>query len=115
MILLFFSFALFSFARSSLLYFTSALLIGLGYGIMIPAFQSLFVNMAAHNQLGTANSMYFTSFDLGIGIGMIAAGKIAAAYSFSHAFGFSALLNMLAVFYYWGISKGSYDKHRLET
>jgi predicted MFS family arabinose efflux permease len=114
MILLFGSFVLFTFARSSLLFFTSALLIGLGYGIMIPAFQSLFVNMATHNQLGTANSMYFTSFDLGIGLGMIAAGKIAAAYSFSHAFGFSALLNMLAVFYYWGISKGSYDKNRLD-
>jgi MFS family permease len=114
MILLFISFGLFAFARSGLLYFTSALLIGLGYGIMIPAFQSLFVNMATHNQMGTANSMYFTSFDLGIGIGMIAAGKIAAAYNFSYAFGFSALLNMVAVFYYWGISKGSYDKHRLE-
>jgi MFS family permease len=114
MILLFISFGMFAFARSGILYFTSALLIGLGYGIMIPSFQSLFVNMATHNQLGTANSMYFTSFDLGIGIGMIAAGKIAAVYNFSYAFGFSALLNMLAVFYYWGISKGSYDKHRLE-
>ena len=73
----------------------------------------MFVNMAHHNQLGTANSMYFISFDLGIGLGMIAAGKIATAYNFSFAFGFSALLNMLAVFYYWGVSKGSYDKNKL--
>jgi predicted MFS family arabinose efflux permease len=114
MILLSGSFILFTFARTGLSYFSSALLIGLGYGIMIPAFQNMFVNMAPHNQLGTANSMYFTSFDLGIGLGMLAAGRIAAAYNFSYAFGFSALLNLLAVFYYWGISKGSYDKNRLE-
>lgn len=114
MLLLSGSFILFTFARTGLLYFSSALLIGLGYGILIPAFQNMFVNMAPHNQLGTANSMYFTSFDLGIGLGMIAAGRIAAAYNFSYAFGFSALLNLLAVFYHWGISKGSYDKNRLE-
>ncbi len=114
MILLAGSFVIFAFARTGIAYFTAALLIGLGYGITIPAFQSMFVGMAQHNQLGTANSMYFTSFDLGIGLGMIAAGKIAAAYNFAYAFGFSALLNMLAVFYYWGISRGSYDKHRLE-
>jgi MFS family permease len=113
MILLAGSFVIFAFARTGIAYFTAALLIGLGYGITIPAFQSMFVGMAQHNQLGTANSMYFTSFDLGIGLGMIAAGKIAAAYNFAYAFGFSALLNMLAVFYYWGISRGSYDKHRL--
>ncbi len=108
------SFILFTFARSGLLYYTSALLIGLGYGILIPAFMSMFIGMARHNQLGTANSMYFTSFDIGIGLGMIAAGKIAAVYNFSAAFGFSAMLNILAVFFYLGISKGSYNKNRLK-
>jgi len=114
MILLSGSFLLFTFARTGLLYFTSALLVGLGFGILIPAFQTMFVNMAHHNQLGTANSMYFISFDVGIGLGMILAGKIASAYNFSVAFGFSALLNTLAVFYYWGISKRSYEKNKLQ-
>jgi len=109
------SFVLFTFSRTGLLYFASALLIGLGFGILIPAFMTMFVGMARHSQLGTANSMYFTSFDLGIGVGMIAAGKIAAVYNFSAAFGFSALLNMLSLFYYWAVSKESYNKNRLKV
>lgn len=112
MILLSGSFVLFALACSGTLYFLSALVIGIGYGIVIPAFMALIVNMAPRHQMGTANSMYFTSFDLGIGLGMMAAGRIAAAYSFSYAFGFSALINLLAVFYYWGISKGSYEANR---
>lgn len=107
------SFVLFAIGRSGPLYFLSAMVIGIGYGIVIPAFMSLIVNMAPHHQMGTANSMYFTSFDLGIGLGMMTAGRIAAAYDFSYAFGFSALINLLAVFYYWGVSKGSYDKNKV--
>lgn len=106
------SFVLFALACSGPLYFLSALMIGIGYGIVIPAFMALIVNMAPRHQMGTANSMYFTSFDLGIGLGMMAAGRIAAIYNFSYAFGFSALINILAVFYYWVISKGSYEANR---
>jgi predicted MFS family arabinose efflux permease len=113
MILLSASFVLLTFARTGWAYFSSALFIGIGFGILIPAFQTMFVNMAHHNQRGTATSMYLTSFDLGIGIGMIAAGKIAAMYSFSTAFGCGALINITAVFYYWCISKGNYNRNKL--
>ena len=52
-------------------------MIGIGYGVGVPAFQCLFVNVAPHNMRGTATSTYLTSFDLGVGIGMLSAGFIA--------------------------------------
>jgi MFS family permease len=107
------SFLLFSFAHSSILYFVSAFCIGVGFGTIFPAFLTLFVNMAYHNQRGTANSTYLTAFDIGVGTGMILAGKIAQSFSLSMAFGFAAFLNALAVLYYWRISKDNYERNKV--
>lgn len=105
-----FSFLIFAFSNSVWLYFVSAFCIGIGYGILFPAFLFLFVNMAHHNQRGTATSTYFTSFDLGVGIGMILAGKIAESISLSIAFLVGAMFCALAAVYYWRITEKSYEK-----
>jgi MFS family permease len=107
------SFLFLTFSHSALGYFISAFCIGVGYGILFPALLFLFINMAHHNQRGTANSTFFTSFDLGNGIGMILAGKIAQIASLSMAFGVSAFINVLAVIFYWQISKNSYDRNKV--
>lgn len=52
-------------------------LLGVGYGMMFPAYNTLFVNLAPHNRRATASSTYLTSWDVGIGIGLISGGKIA--------------------------------------
>ena len=46
--------------------FTIALLLGIGFGTMFPAYNTLFVNLAPNNQRGTATSTYLTSWDVGI-------------------------------------------------
>lgn len=107
------SFSLYAFSNSALLYFVSAFVIGIGYGILFPAYLYLFINMAHHNQRGTANSTYFTSFDLGVGIGMILAGKIAELASLSVAFGVGAILCALALVFYWLVSERSYEKGKV--
>jgi MFS family permease len=113
LIILAISLMLFSLSEIPTLYFISAFCIGVGYGTIFPAFLFLFINMAHHNQRGTANSTYLTAFDLGVGIGMIAAGKIAQISSLSMAFGFSALLVAIAVIYYWRISRENYDRNKV--
>jgi MFS family permease len=113
-VILMLSFLLFSLSKSELLYFISAFSIGVGYGTIFPAFLTLFINLAHHNQRGTANSTYLTTFDLGIGLGMIFAGKIADFLNLSYAFGFSALVNFLAIIYYWQISKNVYERNKVE-
>lgn len=52
-------------------------LLGIGYGMMFPAYNTLFVNLAPHNRRATASSTYLTSWDVGIGVGLISGGKIA--------------------------------------
>lgn len=52
-------------------------LLGVGYGMMFPAYNTLFVNMAPHNRRATASSTYLTSWDVGIGIGLVSGGQIA--------------------------------------
>lgn len=53
------------------LFFLIALLLGIGFGTMFPAYNTLFVNLAPNSQRGTATSTYLTSWDVGIGIGML--------------------------------------------
>jgi len=106
-------FIAFSFWKIWLVYYISALVLGLGYGVCFPAFQTIFVNMANHRQRGTANSTFYTAFDLGVGIGMLMAGQIAAVSNLSAAFAFSAMCCILSVLFYWKVSMASYQRNRL--
>jgi MFS family permease len=58
-------------------FYTVASLLGIGYGMMFPAYNTLFVNLAPHNRRATASSTYLTSWDVGIGTGLITGGKLA--------------------------------------
>ena len=107
------SFIAFALLKTPVVYYSSALAMGLGYGMTFPAFQTIFINMATHAQRGTANSTFFTAFDIGVGIGMLVAGKIAALVNLSAAFAFSALACMVAVVFYWKVSKANYAKNKL--
>ena len=67
-------------------YYLSALLIGLGNGHFWPAFQNMMINMAAKNERGTANSTLLTSWDLGVGIGVLLGGVVSEYAGYSAAF-----------------------------
>ena len=70
-----------------------------GFGIMFPAYNTLFVNLAPNSQRGTATSTYLTSWDVGIGIGMLAGGYIAEVSSFDRAYLFGACLITIRISY----------------
>lgn len=107
------AFALFAVVHQTWVFFFCALMIGIGYGVGVPAFQCLFVNVAPHNMRGTATSTYLTSFDLGVGIGMLSAGFIASCAGLATAYGVGAgcCLASLGVYLRW--VKPSYEKHKL--
>lgn len=67
-------------------YYGSALLIGLGNGHLWPAFQNMMINVAENNERGTANSTLLTSWDLGLGLGVLFGGVIVEFFSYSAAF-----------------------------
>lgn len=88
-------------AIASGLFLGIALLQGVGFGTMFPAFNTLFVNLAANNQRGTATSTYLTSWDVGIGIGLMAGGWIAQVFGgFTHAYLLGAFLTIISAVFF---------------
>lgn len=82
------------------LFFSIALLLGIGFGTMFPAFNTLFVNLAPNNKRGTATSTYLTSWDIGIGAGMMLGGYITQVSTFNMAYLFGAYLTILSALYF---------------
>lgn len=97
----------------SIVFFVVALLLGVGFGIMFPAYNTLFVNLAPNSQRGTATSTYLTSWDVGIGIGMLTGGYIAEISSFDKAYLFGACLTVISIFYFNLKVSPHYHKNKL--
>ena len=82
-------------------YYSSAILIGLGNGHMWPAFQNMMISMAHHNERGTANSTILISWDIGMGLGILAGGAIAERLGYTAAFWIVAIMNATGVLLYF--------------
>ena len=82
------------------IFFSVALFLGVGFGTMFPAFNTLFVNLAPNNQRGTATSTYLTSWDVGIGCGLLLGGYIGQVSSFDKAYLFGACLTIVSIIYF---------------
>lgn len=83
-------FTLFAMVEQEWAFYLSAILVGLGNGRMYPAFLNMFVAMARHDQRGTANSSILTSWDIGMGIGILAGGMLVEYTGYASAFWFTA-------------------------
>lgn len=83
-------FTLFALVHQPWAFYLSAPLIGLGNGRMFPAFLNMFISVARHDQRGTANSSILTSWDVGMGLGILAGGILVEYAGYSSAFWFTA-------------------------
>lgn len=59
------------------LFLAIPVVLGVGYGLTFPAYNTLFVNLAPNNRRATASSTFMTSWDLGVGMGLILGGRFA--------------------------------------
>ena len=99
---------------SSYLYICISLLQGLSFGTMFPAFNTLFVNLAPNNQRGTATSTYLTSWDVGIGIGLMIGGSIAERFGgFEYSYLFGACLTILSLLLFALKAGPHFNKYKL--
>lgn len=96
-----------------ILLYASAAVLGVGFGTMFPAFNSMFVNLGRNDQRGTATSTYLTSWDVGIGIGMIAGGVIGGASSYSYAYLLGAFLCVISLIFFKLRIIPYYNKNKL--
>ena len=78
--------ALFVIFRLPVGFYSAAFVLGVGFGTMCSALQAMFINLAPHSRRGTANSTYFTSWDLGIGLGVFIGGHIAEVTNYAMAY-----------------------------
>lgn len=106
-------FLLFAAFHSPLGYYGCALLVGLGNGHMFPATQTMFINLASNNQRGTASSSLLTSWDVGIGLGVVAGGIVAEHLGYGPAFWMAWVVNLLGVLFYFGCARRHYTTHKL--
>ena len=97
----------------NIVFFAVALLLGIGFGIMFPAYNTLFVNLAPNSQRGPATSPYLTSWDVGIGIGMLTGGYIAEVSTFDKAYLFGACLTIVSMLYFNIKVTPHYHKNKL--
>jgi len=67
-------------------YYGCAILIGLGNGHLWPAFQTMFVSLGSASQRGVANASLLTSWDLGVGLGVVAGGSLIERFGYHSAF-----------------------------
>jgi MFS family permease len=94
-------------------FFGISLLLGIGFGILFPAYNTLFVNLAPNSRRGTATSTYLTSWDVGISAGMIIGGVISQVSTFSKAYLFGAVLTILSTLYFNFYVASHYKKNKL--
>lgn len=107
------AFLIFASVHNIYAYCSSGLFIGIGFGSMFPALQTLYVNMAENNQRGTANSTYLVGFDLGLALGMLVGGYISGIYTFEGLYFVAAVLSFISIVAYWLISRPIFDKKKL--
>ena len=93
-------------------YYLSALLIGLGNGHLFPAMQNMFINIAGNNERGTANSTLLTSWDFGIGVGVVFGGVIAEYFGYTAAFAAVAALHVIGVLLFDFCSRDFYLRNK---
>lgn len=108
-----FGYLLFATVSHPVAYYSTAIIIGLGNGHMFPAYQSMFINLASNSQRGTANSTLLTSWDVGIGLGVLAGGAVAESISYYSAFMVAAAVNVAGVVVFHTLCRSHYLRNRL--
>lgn len=107
-------FTLFAAVEQSWAYYLSAAMIGLGNGHMYPAFLNMFIKMARNDQRGTANSSILTSWDVGMGLGIVMGGFLLEYVSYSAAFWGAAVMQALGTLLFYLFTRSFFTRRRLD-
>jgi|WetSurMetagenome_2_1015567.scaffolds.fasta_scaffold29398_3 MFS family permease len=113
LLLLIIGFLILALMQNYIGYLGSAVIMGLGNGIALPALQAMVNNMVEVHRRGAANSTYYTIFDLGIGIGMALIGFISELTSISTAYIICSGICVVALIYFLLFVLKYYEKNKL--
>ncbi|MGN0281164.1 MAG: MFS transporter [Prevotella sp.] len=100
---------------ASVMFYTVPALLGIGFGIMFPAMNTLYINLARHDQRATATSTYLTAWDVGIGIGVTASGIIAQHFTFYMVYLVGSVICVISLMIFTRIVTPHYNKYNLSS
>jgi MFS family permease len=104
-----------AFCHGPVMFFLASFLIGTSLGLIFPGYQTMCVNLARHDQRGTANSTYLSGWDIGIGIGILVGGAMANRFGMHQPVFFAcAIALVLADIMYLAYTAKHYLKNKLE-
>lgn len=95
------------------LFYGCAFLLGMGYGTLFPAYNSLFVDLAPHNRRATASSTYLTTWDVGIGLGLVAGGRIGQVSGYYVAFFMGGAMVFISLLLFSLLAAPYFKRNRL--
>jgi len=96
------------------LFYFVAVVLGVGYGMIFPAYNTLFVNLAQNNRRATASSTYLTSWDVGVGVGLVMGGTLAdTGGGLPLAFLVGAITSGISFFFFKHIAGPHFDRNKL--
>jgi MFS family permease len=99
---------------TELLFLIIPVVLGIGYGLTFPAYNTLFMNLAPHNRRATASSTFMTSWDTGVGIGLVLGGSLGDSQGgLSLAFGVGGVLIVVSYVLFHTMAGPHFKTNRL--
>ncbi len=89
----------------------SALILGVGFGIISPTFQAMANAKVIARDRGAVNSTYLTFFDSGVGLGMLLFGVMFDMIGYAYTFYISALIQVIALILFLNVT---YPKYKIQ-
>lgn len=103
-------------AETPLLFLITGAIIGLGFGVLLPSFQTIAIQSSPSYRSGLATGTYFLLFDSGYGIGSYALGIVAAQTSYHTMYLIAAIVVACtaAIYYFLHHRKTLRRKEQIE-
>lgn len=86
---------------------------GLGFGVVMPSFQAMTVDLVPPERRGAANATTFSAYDIGIGAGSTLFGLLVSQDHLGPIFGASAVLTVVAALYFQYVVVPHFHRHRV--
>ncbi|QJD84937.1 MFS transporter [Cohnella herbarum] len=88
-------------AHSEAIVLAAGVIMGIGYGALLPCFQTLAMKLAPEHRRGSAAATFFLLFDLGYGSGSYFMGMIAGLTDYRTMYVFAGFITLISVAVYY--------------
>ncbi|MGR3765699.1 MFS transporter [Rossellomorea sp. NS-SX7] len=97
-----------SVTHSTVLLLSAGALIGLGYGALLPSYQTMAIQSASRERTSHSTATFFIFYDFGIAAGSVILGMISAGFGFTSLYLISSLVVLVTIFIYKFVSGHSH-------